>query len=94
MDQQPLLVLRIESTIAPHGGNGHSGGQDLLLELAHRNLISIHGFAAWHSGRTCTRHNRRNQKRRLILWDRQGIKRASRDLGEGTRQIFTACSSI
>jgi hypothetical protein len=83
VEQQPPTAGRLDRPVAPHGRGRQAGGQDLLGDLLHGDLVVVAWFAARHGDRRRPGHHRGDQQRCHVLGDAVGIERSAGDLGHG-----------
>ncbi len=85
LDRERGVVERLrvgDRAVAPHGRR--QAGDDLLGELAHRQLVPVDLRASADRPRPRPRHHRRDHEVQHVLVDRRGVERAARErLGGG-----------
>ena len=80
VDHRVVRALGRDGPIAPHDRRRKAGGQDLLGELPHGDLVDVDRLAAARLHRARPRHHRGNQQRRLELRNVARQQRATGDL--------------
>jgi hypothetical protein len=79
VNQQAPLACGLDRPVAPYGRRRQARRQDLLRDLAHRDLVVVRVLAATKRDRPGLRHDRRDEQRRLEPGHGQRVERAPRD---------------
>ena len=79
VEEQAAGDAGLDGPVAPDRRGGQAGRQDLLRELAHRDLVDVAHLAALHLLRAGAGHDRRDEQRRHELGDPPGSQGPARD---------------
>ena len=85
VDEQRTAVLRRDRAVPPDRGLREACGENLLLDLPHRDLVVVEGLAARLSDRGRSGHDRRDQHRCGEFGHDRRVERVAGNLGQRGR---------